>query len=119
MNTFTLIGRLTKKPEKNTYGQTVCARYTLAVTRDKDHTDFLQITSFGKTADLVEKYLDKGSQVAVTGMIRQNDYEKDGQKVFSISLIGNTVEFIGNKQKTEKEKALEGFDEIEDINIPF
>ena len=57
INRVILIGRLTKKAElKSTpNGKSVC-NFTLAVQRDKDNTDFINCTSWGKTAEVLAQY---------------------------------------------------------------
>ena len=76
INRVVLVGRLTKEAEIKSYqsqsGMNSLARFTLAVTRDKDNTDFIPCTAFGKTAEIIEKYTDKGSQIAVDGTLKQN-----------------------------------------------
>lgn len=99
MNQVILIGRLTKDPEMNVAGS-VC-KFTLAVDRMKDGADFIRVTSFGKTAELVDKYLAKGRQVAVQGRIQTGSYEKDGQKVFTMDVIADRVEFLGGASNNE------------------
>ena len=81
MNKAILMGRLTRDPEiRYTQGDNpMCiARYTLAVDRrfnrnagnDGNNADFIPCVCFGKTAEFVEKYLKKGTKMAVTGRIQ-------------------------------------------------
>ena len=111
MNNLSLIGRLTKDPELRytNSGIAVC-RFTLAVdkvlSKDKKMeaenkgqptADFIGITAFGKTAELVSSYITKGQQLAVTGRIRTNSYDdKDGKRVFRTDVIADRVYFISN-----------------------
>lgn len=105
MNSVILIGRLTKDPETTyTNSGTAVTRFTLAVDGfKKDDTDFIRITCFAKTAELVEKYLGKGRQVAVEGRIQTGSYDgKDGNKVYTTDVIANRVEFIGSKNDSSQ-----------------
>ena len=78
MNKVTLIGRLTRDPEVR-YGNnnTAIARYTLAVDRrfkgkdGEQNADFISCVAFGKTGEFAEKYLHKGTKVAVMAESRQ------------------------------------------------
>lgn len=103
MNQVILMGRLTKDPiERKSKSDVSVAKYTLAVPRryktDGKDTDFIDITSFGKTADFICKYLHKGSKVVVTGAVRDNVYAKeDGTKVYTLEIIGDDVEFAESK----------------------
>lgn len=134
MNNVTLIGRLTRDPEvRYTSGtQMAVARFTLAVDRygkkDGEQTaDFIPIVAFGKTAELCEKYISKGRQVAVEGRIQTGSYTKDdGSKVYTTDVVANRVEFIGSANKdgqnANQGPAMdipEGFAEITDEDIPF
>ena len=96
MNQFNLIGRCTKDFEcRYTTGQnpTAVAEFNLAVNRNKDEADFPRVTVFGKTAENCEKYIGKGSQVAVTGHIQTGSYEgKDGNTVYYTRLVADRVD---------------------------
>ena len=104
MNKVILMGRLTRDPEVR-YGNDnrPIARYSIAVDRRyKDQsgnypTDFFNLTSFGKTAEFVEKYLRKGTKIVIDGELRNNNYEKDGKTVYSDQIVVNSVEFAESK----------------------
>ena len=104
MNSVILIGRLTRDPEVR-YGassHTAIAKFTLAVDRggkDKNGedrgADFIGITCFARQAELVEKYVTTGQQLAVQGRIQTGKYEKDGRTVYTTDVIADRVEFLG------------------------
>ena len=92
MNQVILMGRLTKDPEiKYTQGDNAMAiaKYNLAVDRmKKGEADFISCIAFGKSAEFAEKYLHKGTKIAVTGRIQTGSYtNKDGQKVYTTDVI--------------------------------
>lgn len=133
MNIVTLIGRITKNPEvRYTTGsepKAVCS-FTLAVNRfDRDRTaDFIRCVTFGKNAENMEKYVDKGNQLGVTGRIHADSYEKNGQRVYTTDVICDKVEFLGSKDEPKKqaEKQIElpggipdGFEVIDEGDVPF
>ena len=103
MNKVILIGRLTRDPEiRYTSGddQKAVARYTLAVDRFwKDKTaDFIGCVTFGKSAEFAEKYLHKGTKIAIEGRIQTGSYEKqDGTKVYTTNVIVEKHEFVESK----------------------
>ena len=102
MNVAILMGRLTKKPEirTTTDGLTI-ASYTLAVDRLKGEADFINIKAFGKGADFAEKYLDKGTKIAVTGRIQTGSYtNKEGRKVYTFDVIAERQEFCERKSES-------------------
>ena len=144
MNSVALIGRLTRDPEVR-YGaatQTAVARFTIAVDRQRGRegeqtADFISIVCFGKTAELVEKYMGKGRLVGVTGRIQTGSYEKDGRKVYTTDVVADRVEFLDRGDRAEggsqssmgysapaPEKASgpaipEGFSQLTADDIPF
>lgn len=65
--------------------------------------DFFNCTAFGKQAEFVEKYLKKGTKVVVTGRIQNDNYtNKDGQKVYSVQIIVEEIEFAESKAGAEQ-----------------
>ncbi len=133
MNSVSLIGRLTKDPEVrySSGSQTTVAKFTLAVNRPfakegEQDADFIRVTCFGKSAELIEKYVSKGRLVGVTGRIQTGSYEKDGQKVFTQDVIVDRVEFLDKASGDAKANAApkddgipEGFTQLSDDDIPF
>ena len=106
MNKVILIGRCTRDPEVR-YSQgenaTAVARYTLAVDRqfkrDGDQSaDFINCIAFGKRGEFAEKYLRKGTKIAVVGRIQTGSYtNKDGQKVYTTDVVVEEQEFAESK----------------------
>ena len=110
MNSFSIIGRLTKKPElRYTSENKAITKIDMAIRNGKDDTTFLPITIFGKQGENVEKYCDKGSLIAVNGKIYNNNYEdKEGNRHYGYNFIGHTIEFLSNKGNytTEDKKSV-------------
>ena len=103
MNNIVLIGRMTKDPElKYTNNGKGHARFTLAVQRNKDETDFINCVAWEKTAENIAEYFKKGSQIAVQGAIRTGSYEKDGRTVYTTDVWIYKFDFIGNNQNVKK-----------------
>ena len=81
INKFIGIGNLTKDPESKTLGEYVKCSFPIAINSTKDEVIFLDVESWGKTAENCKKYITKGSQVYVEGMIKINKWEdKSGNK---------------------------------------
>ena len=129
MNSVCLVGRLTKDPTVRYKDDMGIARFTLAVDRQKMNgkeatSDFPNVICFGKTAELVEKYITKGRQVGVTGRIQTGSYtDKDGKKVYTTEVVADRIEFLDKAEKKEEEPMsnipLEGFEQISADEIPF
>lgn len=62
-----------------------------------DETSFIDVTFFGRTAELVGQYLTKGSPVFVEGRLKQDTWEKDGQKRSKIHVIVERIQFLAGK----------------------
>lgn len=107
MNKVILMGRLTRDPDVR-YSQTdsnmAIARFSLAVDRrfkkqgDTVTADFFNCTAFGKQGEFVEKYLKQGTKIVVIGRIQNDNYtNKDGQKVYSVQIMVEEIEFAESK----------------------
>ena len=106
MNIVNLIGRLTKDVvlKKTTNGTSVVG-FTLAVNRAKEGADFIPCVAYNQTADLMDKYLSKGSQIAVQGRINTRNYDNEsGQKVYVTEVIADRIEFLDKKESASEEK---------------
>ena len=98
------MGRLTRDPEVR-YGQNemAIARFSIAVDRrfkreGQPEADFFNCTAFGKTGQFAEKYLHKGTKVVIDGEMQNNNYtNKDGQTVYGMQVVVNSVEFAESK----------------------
>ena len=110
MNKVFLMGRLTRDPEvrySSGEKQTAVASYRVAVDRrfkrDGDpEADFFNCTSFGKQAEFCERYLHKGTKVVVEGRLQNNNYtNKDGNQVYSVRVITESIEFAESKRAAE------------------
>lgn len=130
MNLAILMGRLTKDPDISTsQNGTQIARYTIAIDRiGKDQgADFISCVAFSKSAEFADKYLKKGTKIAIEGMIRTGSYtNKDGQKIYTTDVIVNRQEFAESKGEAKGEAKPEanneGFMSIPggiDDEIPF
>lgn len=101
------MGRLTKDPELKTTqtSNTSVTNFSLAVNRrfvkegEERQADFINIVSFGKTAEFVSKYFKKGQQVGVIGRIQTRTWDDEqGQKHYVTEVVAEEVYPIGNKK---------------------
>lgn len=109
-NKVQLIGNLGMNPEvKILDGGKKLAKLTIATNETYKNakgervteTQWHNLTAWGKTAELVEKYLSKGSEVAVEGkLINRNYTDKEGVKRYSTEIQINEILMLGvNKNK--------------------
>lgn len=145
MNKVILMGRLTRDPDvRYTQGENPMpvARFSLAVDRRRANADgqreadFISCIAFQRSAEFVEKYLNQGTKIVLSGRIQTGSYtNKDGQKVYTTDVIAEDIEFAesksaaGNRAEARTANAgsaplvNEGFmnipDGIEDEGLPF
>ena len=99
MNIVHLIGNLGKEPEMRAVGDKSVTSFSLATKGYNDATDWHNINVWGKQAESCKKYLDKGSQVAVTGRIQYRSYEKDGATRYVTDIVADRVEFLSKVKR--------------------
>ena len=109
MNKVILMGRLTRDPEvRYSQGENplAIARYTLAVDRrqsrsnggDEQSADFINCVAFGRSGEFAEKYLHKGTKIAVTGRSQTGSYtNKEGVKVYTTEVVVEDHEFAESR----------------------
>jgi single-strand DNA-binding protein len=111
-------GRITKDIElkQSKAGKPFC-NFSIAVNRafEKDKADFFQCMAFGKTAEYIDKYASKGSQILIEGSVQIDEYEgKYYTKIMvqQASLIGNRQD--QNAQSNQAEVHVEEFEEVKE-----
>ena len=117
MNKVILMGNLTRDPEiRYSQGENslAIARFSIAVNRrfarqgDTD-TDFFNCTAFGRQAEFVEKYFRKGSRMLMTGRVQNDNYtNNNGEKVYSVQIIAEEIEFAERKSTADANAAQRG-----------
>ncbi len=110
MNKVILLGNLTRDPEIR-YSQggksLAIARFSLAVNRrfarqGETDVDFFNCTAFGKQAEFVEKYFKQGSRMLMSGRVQNDNYtNKNGEKVYSVQIIAEEIEFAERKSTAD------------------
>ena len=121
LNNITIHGRLTKDVElRYTKSEKAVASFTVACDRPgKDSgADFIPCVAWEKTAEMIDRYFHKGSQILVSGRLAQRDYEdKNGNKRTTYEVVVNTVDFCDSKAKDTTPQFVEVDDD--DGEIPF
>ena len=107
-NKVQLIGNLGMNPEiKNLNDGKKLAKMSIATNENYKNskgervtdTQWHNLTVWGKTADIVEKYLKKGSEVAVEGKLLNRNYtDKDGVKRYVTEIQVNELVLLGGKK---------------------
>ena len=92
MNKIMLVGRLATDIQMKNSGETKYGRFYLAVSRrgKKDEADFINCAVFGKTAETMFEWCRKGHRIGIEGHLQISQYEKNGEKRSSYSVIVET-----------------------------
>lgn len=111
INKVILVGNLGKDPEVRAIStDRKVANFSLATTESYknksgervDQTEWHNVVFYGPIADVIERYLRKGSQIYVEGKIRTRSYDdKDGVKKYITEIIGDTMTMLGTKGSSD------------------
>lgn len=104
-NTVQLIGNVGNDPEIKTFdGGKKVANITIATNEvyykengDKvEQTEWHKVVAWGKTADIIEKYVTKGLQIGIEGKLTHRSYDdKNGEKRYITEVVANEVLLLG------------------------
>ena len=126
LNQIILHGRLTENPElKTTNSGKYVASFTLAVERDfstenEKETDFINVVTWGKTAEFVAKYFIKGKQMLVNGRLQVRKWQnQNGENRYSTEVLAEKVYFAGGKEKDPLNEFKETLDVSTDDTSDF
>ena len=104
MNSINLIGRLTRDPElRTTSGGTEVCAMRIAIDRQGDGADYVDVTTFGKLAEVCSQYLEKGRQIGVAGRLHYSEWETDGSKRSKHEVIAQGVQFLSSSSSSSAE----------------
>ncbi|MBC6993683.1 single-stranded DNA-binding protein [Neolewinella lacunae] len=126
-NSITLIGNLGSAPKTTVLPSgTTVTDFSLATNeyyRDKDgnrqtRTEWHRIKAFGKTAEILSKYLDAGSQVGISGTLRYNKWtDKYEQPRTSAEIIVSDFTFL-SPGKQSQDEPIEAYEESSQVAEP-
>jgi len=104
-NRVQLIGHVGNDPEIKTFeGGKVLANLTIATNdsykNDKgekvEQTEWHKVVAWGKTAEIIEKFVTKGKEIAIDGKLTHRSYEdKNGEKRYITEVVANEVLLLG------------------------
>lgn len=112
LNKVILAGNLTRDPEvKFLANERAVANFGLAVNERwkdksgelKENTTFIDVEAWGRTAELVGQYLNKGRPCYIEGKLKLDSWEKDGVKQHKLKVVADTVQFLGTGEKKDEQ----------------
>ncbi len=122
LNKVFLAGHLTRDPEVRyissgravaDLGLAVNRRYKTASGEEKEETCFVNVTVWGKQAEMAGEYLRKGSGILVEGSLKMDQWESNGEKRSKLSVTADRIQFLdkpssgatSSKKKTQTDDA--------------
>lgn len=108
LNKVFLMGNLTRDPEiRYTEAGRAITKFGLAVNRKvkdpnseqwRDEVDFIDVTAFGRTGEVISEYLRKGSPIFIEGRLNFNSWETpNGERRSKLDVVAENFQFIGAK----------------------
>ena len=131
-NRVILLGNLTRDIElKYTQSGLAVTELGLAVSDRRknqagewvEETVFVDVTLWGRTAEVASEYLSKGSTIMIEGKLKLDTWETDGQKRSKLRVVGERMQFVGGRPGSSPPDAAKGrdpstFDESEYTGRP-
>ena len=142
VNKVILVGNAGRDPEVRYLEKNVAvANFTLATTdrayttqsgiQVPERTEWHNIVAWRGLAEVVEKYVKKGSQLYIEGRLRTRDYDKDGVKHYATEINADTMQLLGKREgqtemaaqpvQTESAQSVNepDFNQPEEDDLPF
>lgn len=135
LNKVFLIGRMTAKPESKKVGDNTVTNFSIATNKSwkdkqgvkQEKVEFHNCVAWGKLAEIIHTYGEKGKLVHVEGEIETRNYEKDGVKHYRTEIRVNEYKMLGSRSEgvsqQDQQKIQNDFkpeaEEIAVEDIPF
>lgn len=114
INSVVLVGRLTKDVElRKTQSGLSVASFTVACDRrlsqaqknnNEQSADFINCVAWRGSADFLGKYARKGDTVGVEGRLQTRSYDRDGQRMYVVEVLANSVNLLHSKQTAQSQE---------------
>lgn len=112
VNKVFLAGRLTRDPElRHTQGGTAVAKFGIATNRtfsvqgeQKESTCFVDITAWGRQAEVIAEHLHKGDPIFVEGRLEYSQWESEQGKRNKLEVTVDSFQFVGGRQQSEEQE---------------
>lgn len=131
LNKVQLIGRVGNPPEVKTVGQSHVANFSLATNerwtdkqgQKQESTEWHRVVAWGKTAELIGKYVQKGDPIYIEGKLKTEKWEdKDKVTHYTTKVIVSNVQFLGKGESKSEPAATKQSSEpnyASEEDIPF
>ena len=118
LNQVTLIGRVGKEPDIREIQSGKVVKFTLATNNYNKDTEWHSVVCFGKTADAMSQFLQKGTLVCVIGQVHYNKFtDKEGINKVYTEIIANQVLLLSKPEQVKSEQVKP--EPIKEDDVPF
>ena len=117
-NKAIIMGNVVRKPElRYTQSNKAVASFSVAVNRvwsdangdRQEETTYMPVVAWGRSGEIAEKYLNKGSGVLVEGRIQTRSYDdKDGNKRYITEIVSESIQFVGGRTQENRGQGEQG-----------
>ena len=112
INQVVLVGRLTRDSElKYTAGGQAVCKFSIAINRRRkngdqweDEANYFDVVLWGRQGEALAQYLLKGKPVGVSGELRQDRWEQDGQKRSKVEVVASNIQLLGGGGQSQGQK---------------
>ena len=128
INHVSISGNLTREPELRMAGSTPLLQLGIAVNERRKNTsgewedvpNFFDVLVWGQRGESLSRFLHKGSKVAISGRLRWNQWEKDGQKRSKVEIVADEVDIMTPRDASAPQQAQQAAQtEVLTDDIPF
>ena len=128
-NRVSIIGRTTREIGEKDFGyiSTGKAKLNLSIAvnegyGEKKSVSYFDVIYWGKPAESIKAYITKGKQLAIDGRLKQDRWEKDGNKYSRVYIIADSIQLLGGRedggQQSAPAQSAGGFTEGESSDFP-
>jgi single-strand DNA-binding protein len=123
VNQVTLLGNVGNDPEIRRFGERAVANFSLATSeswKDKrtgewqESTQWHRVTAWSPLAEIVEKWLKKGSKVYLQGKVKYEQWEKDGKMQYATKIEAREIVLLDAKQERSEPAPLHTAEQLRD-----
>ncbi len=127
-NQVTIIGNLTRDPELKaledgnkvvSFSVAVNSTYKNKAGVKVESVEFVNCNAFGKSAELINLYMKKGSQILVQGKLKTHQWEKDGVKHYQTRIVADSFKFGASKKESSTNTPVVPDEDIKMEDVPF
>ena len=118
INKMIIVGRVGKQPETIKFENGSVTKITVAVSekyKNKsgeavESTEWFNVVTRNKLAEIVDKYVTKGILIYIEGKIKTRSYEKDGQKHYVTEVVADTMQMLSKGETKRDQETTPGYD---------